>query len=441
MVGARRVSLVEDDPIMGEALVQRLTLEGHTVDWWHDGGAAILGMAATRPDVVLCDIRLPDVTGEDVFNRTASTLSAPFIFITAHSDIEQAVRLMRQGGADYLTKPFEIGHLVSRINAVARRAPEVPTGALGVSEAMVGVELLLRRVADRRFPVLLTGETGVGKEVCARFLQHASKAASAPFVAVNCAAIPAELLESELFGHERGSFSGAATRHLGHAERAREGILFLDEIGEMPLHLQAKMLRLLGERTFHRVGGEQPVEFAGRVVAATNRDLAAAVRAGTFREDLLYRINVVTVDVPPLRERSADVGWLADRLFEDLNERSETGLLGISRHAKEMAARHPWPGNVRELRNRIERAIALADGEWISARDLFPERATASGGGDADVMTLSQVRDEAERREIERGLRSTKGQVAEAARRLGVSRTTLWEKMRRLGIKDSGTSD
>jgi DNA-binding NtrC family response regulator len=299
------------------------------------------------------------------------------------------------------------------------------------------IETLLRKIADRPLPVLLTGETGTGKEVCARFLHNLSHRAKEPFMAVNCAAIPAELLESEVFGHERGAFSGAQQRHLGYAERARKGTLFLDEVCEMPMALQTKLLRLLEERSFHRVGGQAALPLQARVVCATNRNLADAIRQGHFREDLYYRINTVQVDLPPLRSRPEDIGWLLSRGFEQAADAAGTSLRGIGQLALEAALAHSWPGNARELRNRLERAVALANGPWLMPVDLFPElRTTSAVQPTVRVLPLAVIREAAERRHIEIALRESQGQIGMTCRYLKISRTTLWEKMRRYGIHD-----
>lgn len=431
----RRVGLVEDDPVMGQSLVQRLQIEGSEVIWWHEGAVAAAQMERARPEVVICDLRLPDMSGEEVFRSAARGCAPPFLFITAHADIDEAVRLIKLGAGDYLTKPFAMDTFLSRLDSLLSPRAELTTGELGLSSAMQRIEAMLRRLADRAAPILLTGETGVGKEVCARFLHQVSAAASQPFMAVNCAAIPADLLENEIFGHERGAFTGATSQHLGYAERARSGVLFLDEIGELPFALQGKLLRLLSERTFFRVGGERPVEFNARVVTATNRDLAAAVDDRRFREDLYYRINVVALEIPPLRERPADIRWLLEYFFDALCDGAGSGLRGISSLAEEAALDQPWPGNVRELRNRVERAIALSSGDWIMPGDLFPET-TATSAADAAVAPLAVARESAERREIVRALERTGGKVLAAASLLRVSRTTLWEKMRRFGLSD-----
>jgi len=435
------VAVVDDDPIMGESLQRALQLEGWRVVWWHTGKKAVDGMCELCPDLVLCDIRLPDMDGEQVFRATnARSLAPPFIFMTAFGQIDQAVALVRAGAQDYLTKPFELASLFQKVREVmSLRVSDAAQGTLGVSPSMRRIEALLRRLAPRSLPILFTGETGTGKEVCARFLHGVSPAAAEPFMAVNCAAIPSELLESEVFGHERGAFSGAHQRHLGYAERARGGILFLDEIAAMPLTLQAKMLRVLEERSFHRVGGENPIPLKARVVCATSESLEEQARRGAFREDLLYRINAVTVELPPLRKRLEDISWLLSRYFSLFTEQAETELRGISSMAEDVVLSHPWRGNVRELRNRVERAVNLSTGPWIMPADIFPELRNAVFDAVDPMLPLAAVRDAAEKRQIERVLRETGGHISEAAKRLEISRTTLWEKMRRFGIEPDRT--
>jgi len=431
------VAVVDDDPIMGESLQRALELEGWRTIWWRTGKAAVDGMSEFHPDLVLCDIRLPDMGGEDVFRATsARSLAPPFIFMTAFGQIDQAVALVRAGAHDYLTKPFELACLFQKMRDVlALRVRDGAQGTLGVSPRMLGIEALIRRLAPRSLPILFTGETGTGKEVCARFLHAICATPAEPFIAVNCAAIPADLLESEVFGHERGAFSGAHQRHLGYAERARSGILFLDEIAAMPLALQSKLLRVLEERSFHRVGGEAAVPLKARVVCATSENLVDRVRCGAFREDLFYRINAVTVELPPLRERQEDISWLLSRYFMLFAAQVDTELRGISSMAEEMALSHAWRGNVRELRNRVERAMSLANGPWIMPADMFPEMRDAASDGLDTMLPLAAVRDAAEKRQIERVLRETGGHIGVAAKLLDISRTTLWEKMRRYGIE------
>ena len=434
----RSLGLIEDDPIMGESLAQRLKLEGAKVRWWKTGAEAVRGLSEATADAVICDIRLPDRSGADVFRSLSLTRSAPpFLFITGYGDVEQAVGLMREGARDYLTKPFVMSEFLSRLEHVM--GPPEPEGdpVLGVSVAMRELEHFLRRAARVNSHLLLTGETGVGKEVCARFLHTMRDQPSGPFMALNCSAIPAELMESDLFGHEKGAFTGAHARHLGYAERAGQGVLFLDEISELTPKLQAKLLRVIEGRSFHRVGGEQALPFKARLICATNADLLQRIREGTFRDDLYYRINVIAARVPPLRDRADDIDWLIDRLFAEFSRTIESDVVGVSALACESAREHNWPGNVRELRNRIERAVALAAGRWIMPVDLFPERSDRPLAEDRFMASLGTAREDAEKRHIQRALTMTGGAILPAAKALGISRTTLWEKMKRYGLAGS----
>jgi two-component system response regulator HydG len=433
LLEGRVVGLVEDDPVMGESLVQSLSLEGCHVDWWKTGAEAIRGLHATSPDLVICDIKLPDTNGDDLFRQLAATSSIPpFLFITAYGDIDQAVAIMRAGGSDYVTKPFDTGAFIERARSLIQRNPMTRSEAvLGISDAMREVEALLLRVCDLTSPLLITGETGTGKEVCARFLHGVSQRSKEPFIGVNCAAIPADVMEKELFGHKG---SGANGFHRGFAERTRSGILFLDEVAELPTHLQAKLLRLVETREFNRVGGEQLLQFHGRIVCSTNSDLTAAIRDGRFRDDLYYRINAMGVELPSLKSRPDDIPWLMDLFFEQFRRGDRAIVRGFSTLAQEAALAYSWPGNVRQLRNRVERAVTLCNGEWIMPTDMFPDLVESEHPLIRAFATLSETRDFAERRQIERAIKETNGQILEAARLLGISRTTLWEKMRRLEV-------
>jgi len=411
-----------------------LSLEGATTRWWRDGREALAGLRRDAPEAVVCDIRLPDLSGEELFRAVVTRREAPaFLFITGFGDVDQAVRLLRGGGADYVTKPFDMADFLRRLESILPQRHDGENGTLGISKSMLAVERTLRKLARGRSTVLFTGETGSGKEVAARFL-HGLGDGHPPFMAVNCAAIPAELMEAELFGYERGAFTGATQRHLGYAERAKDGTLFLDEIGDLGLPLQAKLLRLVEDRTFHRVGGEQPISFRARVVAATHADLEALVREGRFREDLYYRVAVVGVGLPPLRQRPEDVRWLLERFAAQAIAVAGSDLAGISALAEDAALGHAWPGNVRELRNRVERAVALSLGPWISPGDLFPERWSDAAAGEP-MPSLEEVRRAAEKRHIYRALRLTGGEMMATAEALGISRTTLWEKMKKLDIE------
>jgi DNA-binding NtrC family response regulator len=430
-----RLGIVEDDPIMGESLRTRLALEGYRVEWWRSGNEAVRHLA--EPDVsvnlVLCDIRLPDVNGEEVFAKVNRFHSVPFLFMSGFAEIDQAVRLMKSGAVDFITKPFDMTMLLERLKSIlsAHTLGDVEA-PLGPSAAMRQTQMIIKRYANHSLPVLFQGETGTGKEVCARYLHRVSPRAGQPFMAVNCAAIPSELLESELFGHEKGAFTGAHQTHRGYAERAGQGILFLDEIGDMPIQLQSKLLRLLEDGAFYRLGSEQPIPFQARIVCATHHDLTAA---GQFRQDLYYRLSTLPLELPPLRQRPEDVLWLAKLFLDDFLEGQDSRVHGIGLLGEEALIAHSWPGNVRELRNRVQRAAAVCDNPWLMPHDFFPERGRSEPGlSIAETTTLSDARDVAERRQILNALSANGGHVSQTAQALGISRTTLWGKMKRLEI-------
>jgi DNA-binding NtrC family response regulator len=428
-----RIGIIEDDLVVGGTLAHRLELEGYAPLWWRTGQEALEGLRTQRPDLVVCDILLPDMSGKDVFLRALPGLGGrPFLFVTAHAHIEDAVFLMKAGAVDYLEKPYALPDLLDRIARLIKLQPR-PAGDLGTSEAMRQVELLLRRVADIDSSLLITGESGVGKEVAAKFVHQISTRAAEPFVAVNCGAIPNELIESQLFGHEKGAFTSAQVRHHGYVERARNGILFLDEVGELPMLMQVKLLRLVQERTFTRVGGETAIKTSARIICATNTDLETAVAEGSFRRDLFYRINVIAIAIPPLRDRSDDILPLARRFVQEFSEAFERDVRGFTPTAEQALLSDPWPGNVRELRNRVERAVALSQASRIGVNALFPSEATEADGD--RQATLAEVRDRAERRHIRAVLADVDNRVDEAAKRLGISRSTLFDKMRKLDIR------
>lgn len=432
-----RVLVIEDDAVLGGALMQRLRLEGFAAELTVDCAQALQSLRRAKPDFVLSDIRLPDGSGEDLYRRALPYLGrTPIVFATAFAEIGQAVRLVRAGADDYLTKPYDVDALVRRIrellSASAAQAPSPPPGAegFGLSEATAGLARDLRRLATRDVPVLLRAETGAGKEVAARLLHSLSPRAREPFVAVNCGAVPRELMESQFFGHERGAFTGAAGVHVGFFEEARGGTLFLDEIGELDPRLQTALLRVLQDGSFRRIGGRQEQRFEGRIVAATNADLAERIATREFREDLYYRLAVVELRIPPLRERVEEVFPLAQGFMHQAAERQGQAPPELDESARSALLSHAWPGNVRELRNRIERAIALTDASVLFVGDLFPERTLDEPELDA---TLANARDQAELAQIERALELSGGRVVDAAQRLGVSRTTLWKRRKRLG--------
>jgi DNA-binding NtrC family response regulator len=427
-----RIGLVEDDPIMGESIAHRLDLEGYHVDWWQSGEDALRAVRNKAPDLLVCDIRLPDINGEALFDKVIPEHPGlPVLFITGFAQVDQAVRLMRAGAADYVVKPFAMQDFLSKIEFLTRRIGD-PESPLGRSMAMRRIDDLLHRIADIESTVMFVGESGVGKEVATRYLHQLSNRAKAPFIAVNCAAIPRDLLESELFGHERGAFTGASSRHIGYVERAAGGLLLLDEIGDLPLPLQSKLLRLLETRRFQRIGGESELSSNARIVCATNADLKARAASGEFRPDLLFRIQVIEIVIPPLRERREDIEPLLDQYRSHFAASFGRHVAGFMPNALHTAMTHDWPGNARELRNRVERAVALSDGAWIAAEHLFPELGDRWHGD--DFSSLAEVRELVERQHIRNALERAGGRVEGAAQLLSVSRSTLFEKIRRLGI-------
>lgn len=423
------VLVVEDDAILGGALTQRLKLEDFEVTWAKDCDQALIAMRRCRPDFVLSDIVLPDGSGEDLYRRAQPWLGdTPILFATAFGEIDQAVRLVKAGADDYLTKPYDVDDVIERIRGRLRRpAAEVEENGVvdfALSPATERIAEQLRRVSNTDLPVLITGETGTGKEVAARYLHATSRRAQKPFVAVNCGAIPHELLESQFFGHERGAFTGASQSHVGFFEEASDGTLFLDEVGELDARLQIALLRVLEDGRFRPVGSRTDRSFQGRIIAATNADLEAMRSDKSFREDLYYRLSVIEIVLPPLRQRTAEIRPLADRLLTQAAHRHGMGVQTIAPEAFAVLLHHEWPGNVRELRNRIERASVLARGNVLETEDIFPERTLGTPESDS----LAYARRQAESERIDRALIESDGKVGEAARRLGISRTTLWKR-------------
>jgi DNA-binding NtrC family response regulator len=437
----QRICLIEDDPIMGEALNERLDLEGYACDWFQTGAEAIKALASRRFAVVLSDIRLPDMSGEALFERLRGEGMdlPPFLFITAHGAIDQAVRLLKLGAEDYLTKPLDIPLLLTKIRELAERV-HVPINAssvLGISAAMRRVEAALPRLAQHADTVLITGESGVGKEWVARAL-HAQFDASGkkPFIEVNCGAIPENLLESELFGHVKGAFTGAIRDKPGVFEQADGGTLFLDEIGDMPLAMQVKLLRAIQERKVVRVGGEKALTLNIKLICATHRDLKEMVQNGEFREDLYYRVHVMQLHVPPLRERKEDILWLAARFASELCQAKGLPPRKLDPLAEQTLTRYPWPGNIRELKHCMERACILGQQSLISPETLFGELAPelACVPDDATPERLADYLAKCERAYLIQMLEQNAWRITDTAGQLDISRKALWDKMRRLDV-------
>lgn len=446
----RSVVMIEDDPVLGRSLVQRLRLAGVATHWARSVAEGEALLRRHRPTLILCDIRLPDGNGEALIARLMPELGGvPVVAMTAYGGVEQAVRLLRAGVDDYLAKPFPVQRLLDKLAAFPAR---LPTPAEDDGEAgwrsppMRELRGLLDRLAPAEATILLRGESGVGKGVAARRLHAmAGVRAAAPFTVVDCAALPSTLPEAEamLFGQE----NAGAEAQPGLLGRAAGGTLFLDEVAELAPPLQARLLRLVEERVYTPAGAWEPLALAARIVAATNVDLAAHVAAGRFRQDLLFRLSVVEIPVPPLRGRVEDIDDLALHFLQHLTATAGDTLPALTDEARAALQAHAWPGNVRELRNRVERAVLLARGPRLDAADLFPDTPPTPCGvaGDAAIVeppkpaenprSLAKARVEAEREHIRRVLAHCGGRLGEAAKVLGVSRTTLWDRMRRLDVQ------
>ncbi|KXV10970.1 AAA family ATPase [Caballeronia megalochromosomata] len=452
------ILIIDDDDAFREGLVETIEDLGHTPLAARSGEDALERLREPPPpDCIFLDFRLPGADGLAVLESLrgiAGLQSVPVVMLTAHATSDNTIGAMRLGAFEHLTKPVgreEIAVLLERMlsthapapaaHAFADDAPSREPQLLGVSETMRDVQKRLGRAAGTHSTVLITGETGTGKEVAARVLHRASARNGGPFVAVNCAAIPDELLESELFGHGKGAFTGAHAERRGRFEEAHGGTLFLDEVGDMPLAMQAKLLRVLQEREVTPLGTNRQVKVDVRVVAATHRDLNQMVSACTFRQDLLYRLNVIPLHMPPLRERVADILPLAEHFLSTTASSSEAARKHLSADAQRLLATLAWPGNVRELANAMERASALAPGPLLTREDfafLFDAGVTAADAIPASLaeLPLNEAVARLERALIARALALTDGNRAEAARRLGISRQSLYTRMASLDVPD-----
>ncbi len=438
-----RVLIVDDDAVLREGLREAVGDLGHVVIEAADGHAALDALAEGGVDAVLLDLRMPGLDGMEVLRRMrARPVRPPVAILTAVATAENTIEAMRLGAVDHLTKPIGRDDLADVLARMLQHAPGAPPEARPAAEAFIGSSAAMRTVqkaigllADGTASVLITGETGTGKEVVARSIHQHGRRAAHPFVAINCAAIPAELLESQLFGHARGAFTGAVADRVGSFREADRGTLFLDEIGDMNLAMQAKLLRVLQERTVSPVGGK-PVAIDVRIVSATHRDLAEAVRNGSFREDLFYRLGVVPVALPPLRERLADLLPLAEHFLALASP--EERAKRLSPDAAALLLAHAWPGNVRELRNAMERVAAMVRQPVIDASGLgflAPNQAPPGTDWLEGDLPAAVARLEAEM--IQRALKACGGNRTDAARRLGINRQLLYEKLRRYGLATS----
>lgn len=432
----KKLLLIEDDPIMGESLTQRFDIEGYAVQWCRS-----IEEAATQNllhfSVVVSDVRLTDGMATAWFvDLPAPVRALPWFFLTGYGSVNDAVMATRAGAREYLTKPFDVEHLVAQVQQSVFATSVLPDAAvLGISSAMRYVETMARKVAQQRVAVLISGESGVGKEIAAQYVHSQDiRSNKGAFVAVNCAAIPENLMESEFFGHERGAFSGAQRVHHGYLERANHGTLFLDEVGELSASMQAKLLRALQEKCFYRLGSERTTHSDFRIMSATNRNLVTAMEAGHFREDLFYRLAVIRIDLPPLRTRPEDIRWLAEKMLSQITLEQQRPLAISENFMRDLLSRQ-WRGNVRELRSHLEQAVVMSEAGILDiplahTGALFIDSKTAA----QTIEPLQSMVELAERTHIRKALDHCQGSISQTAQLLRISRKTLWEKMKRMGI-------
>ncbi|MGE5319204.1 MAG: sigma-54-dependent transcriptional regulator [Hyphomicrobiaceae bacterium] len=448
----KQILVVDDEPKMRRVLEIMLQKMGHRVLGASNGVEALALFQANSVDLVITDLRMPEMNGLELLAALrAQGSDVPVMVITAHGTIETAVEAMKHGASDYILRPFDIdvvelavgrvlnGAEVAQQNAFLRQ--EIDRGwdaFVGVSKPMQAVYELIQRVGPSKASVLITGETGTGKELAARALHHASPRRDKLFVPINCAAIPADILESELFGYEKGAFTGAVKERIGKFELADGGTIFLDELTEMPMALQAKLLRVLQENTIERLGGNRVIDLDLRVIAATNRDPLESVRAGTLREDLYYRVNVFSIELPPLRERSEDIGGLVEHFIAKHGH--SPAATRLTPRALERLREYDWPGNVRELENMVERALILSGGGPLDEQHfLLNPRAAESrtrlavpaGESQKAPPPLNQAVEDLEARLIDEALAQAEGNKARAAALLDISERTLWYKLKK----------
>jgi two-component system nitrogen regulation response regulator NtrX len=450
--------VVDDEPQILQAVSGILQDEGFEVLTAPDGEAALKRVGEDAPDLVLLDIALPGMDGLEVLDRLKRQFpTLPVVMISAYGSVENAVKATRLGAYDFIEKPphadkilltvrnaLEMARL-SEENRRLRQQTAPVKGIIGGSDAISRLREQLRIVAPTNASVLITGENGTGKELVARALHAFSRRAHKAFVEVNCAAIPEELIESELFGHEKGAFTGATLRRRGKFDLAHEGTLFLDEIGDMSLKTQAKILRILEEQRFERVGGNRPIQVDVRVVAATNKNLEEEIGKGTFREDLYHRINVIPLNVPPLRERGQDIPLLAAHFLKELAVENDVAPKTFSDRALELLAAMPWPGNVRELKNFVWRLAILSPGAVIDAADLplaGVDQEPETGAADAESMdpflrvpSFREARALFEKQFLRRKLAECRGNVSLLAEKVGLERSHLYRKLRAYGLE------
>jgi len=443
------ILVADDEKNIREGLREALALDGYEVLTAADGQEALEAVTRGDVDLLITDLKMPRLSGEELLKSvTAQSPTLPVIILTGHGTIESAVQAMHDGAYDFLTKPVNLDRLsllvkralasreLAEQNRVMQEELERRSGfasIIGRSNEMRQVFEIVRQVAPSRSSVLITGESGSGKEMIAEALHYNSPRKDKPFIKVHCAALTESLLESELFGHEKGAFTGAIARKRGRFELAHLGTLFLDEIGEINQNVQIKLLRVLEEKRFERVGGEETVEVDVRLIAATNRDLKEAISKGTFREDLYYRLNVVNIHIPPLRERKEDIPLLASAFLREFAQENAKPLEGIDAKARLAMYNYPWPGNVRQLRNSIESAVVLAKGTLITLDDL-PPNLRGETGGDLLRLPVGASLADVEKEVIRSTLAREGGNKSRTAEILGIGRKTLHRKIEEYGL-------
>lgn len=451
-----RLLIVEDEPLLRITMSDALRKEGWTVDVAEDGVQGVTLFERHLHEVVLTDLVMPRMDGMEVLRRVkALQPDATVVIITAHGTVDKAVEAMREGAADFIAKPFSMAQLMVRLSNICSvrqlREQNVRlqeqlerrfsfSNIIGKSKKMQEVFELIKLVADSDAAVLVQGESGTGKELVASAIHYNSSRRTKPYIRVSCASLPESLIESELFGYEKGAFTGASERRIGRFEAAHQGTLFLDEIGELPLSFQVKLLRVLQEKQIERLGSHRSIDIDVRIVSASLRPLEEEISDGRFREDLFFRINTVTIHLPPLRERKEDIPLLAQSFLREFAEERHKELEGFSDDVLEVFDAYDWPGNVRELRNAVERAVLFSRGPKVTLADLpqtFQRLSpkTTAGAPLGKVMTLQEAVQRAEIDAIRAALAATEGRRSKAAGLLGVSRKTLWEKMKGYGLE------
>jgi nitrogen regulation protein NR(I) len=477
----KRILVIEDDETVRDVLRSFLTQKGYEITLAHNGEAGLNQLRSDKFDLLFTDLVMPGISGMDVLKEViAAKIAIPVVVMTAFGSVQTAVEAMRIGAFDYITKPFSLDELMIVIDkalSVANLQKENMmlkmqlkkkynfTGLIGDCSSMQVVYELIEKIADTDSTVLITGESGTGKELIAKTIHYNNLSrAGGPFVPLNCAAIPRDLLESELFGHEKGAFTGAINTRIGRFELARGGTLFLDEVGELEPALQVKLLRILQEREFERVGGVKTIKVDVRILAATNKDLEKVTKEGKFREDLFYRLNVIPLHLPPLRQRIEDIGLLTDHFIKEFSQKRKREPFTFSPEAMHCLLQYPWPGNVRELENLIERLTILVSNPVVTVADLpekfhqttfaegelagIPRASAHAAPGNIPValrhgntefgdsgINLNEMVGKLERNLIMQALEKTRGVRSRAAQLLSLNRTTLLEKMKKMGIE------